>query len=51
MQAGKVVGVITWGVNNEREQYNGAKSLDASFNLLSASTTVGFSTVVIPLAI
>ena len=26
---GKVVGVITWGVNNEREQYNGAKSLDA----------------------
>jgi S1-C subfamily serine protease len=26
---GKVVGVITWGSSDEREQFNGAKSLDA----------------------
>jgi serine protease Do len=25
---GKVVGIVTWGTNNDREQFNGARSLD-----------------------
>jgi hypothetical protein len=25
---GKVVGIVTWGSDNDREQFNGARSLD-----------------------